>query len=122
MYKLIDVHIPEKYQEGVKCAITQDRPVGVKINLQKEPNATILATPRQLTKFNRSIAANKNALTLRMSKKQVKANLKHEEGFLSMLLSFATKVLPKILSGLSSGLLSGLVEKGITGNRLFLCK
>ena len=39
-----------------------------------------------------------------------------------MLLNFATKALPTILSGLSSGLFSGLVEKGITGNGLFLDK
>ena len=69
MYKLIDVHVPQKYHKRIKCAITQDRPIAVKINLQEEPNATILATPGQLTKIKRSVAANKNVLTLRISKK-----------------------------------------------------
>ena len=41
----------------------------------------ILATPGQLLKIKRSIAANKNVLTLRMSRKQVKLNINHEGGF-----------------------------------------
>ena len=122
MYTHIDVHVPEKYHEKIKTAVTQDRPLAVKVNLKNEPNATILATPGQLLKIKRSIAANKNVLTLRMSKKQVKVNINHEGGFLSTLLSLATRALPTILSGISSGVLSGLVEKSITGNGLFLGK
>ena len=122
MYTHIDVHVPEKYHEKIKTAVTQDRPLAVKVNLKNEPNATILATPGQLLKIKRSIAANKNVLTLRMSRKQVKVNINHEGGFLSTLLSLATRALPTILSGISSGVLSGLVEKSITGNGLFLGK
>ena len=120
MYTHIDVHVPEKYHEKIKTAVTQDRPLAVKVNLKNEPNATILATPGQLLKIKRSIAANKNVLTLRMSRKQVKVNINHEGGFLSTLLSLATRALPTILSGISSGVLSGLVEKSITLNGLFL--
>ena len=43
MYTHIDVHVPEKYHEKIKTAVTQDRPLAVKVNLKNEPNATILA-------------------------------------------------------------------------------
>ena len=122
MYTQLDLHVPEKYHERIKAAITQDRPLAVKISLKGEPNATIWVTPGQMLKIKRSVAAGKNVLTLRMSRKQVKENIQHEGGFLSALLGLATKALPTILAGLSTGVLSGVVQKAITGNGLFLGK
>ena len=123
MYNGINVLVPEKFHERIKGAVTQDRALGVKIKLYGEPNASIWVTPGQLLKIQKGVIAGKKSLTIRMSRKQVKDNLKREGGFLSTLLSLATKALPTILTGLAGGVLSGVVEKAVKGgNGLFLGK
>ena len=58
-----------------------------------------------------------------MSRKQVRANVKVEGGFLGALLSLAAKALPTLLGGLATGLISGGVERAIKGgNGLYLGK
>lgn len=123
MYTQLDVHVPEKFHEKIKGVVTQDRSLGVKIHLHDEPNASIWVTPGQLLKIQRGVMAGKKTLTIRMSRKQVKENLKREGGFLSTLLSLATRALPTLLTGLAGGVLSGVVEKAIKGgDGLFLGK
>ena len=50
--------------------------------------------------------------------------MQHEGGFLSAILSVASKVLPTLLTGLASGVIGGLAEKAITksGSGLYLGK
>ena len=57
-----------------------------------------------------------------MSRKQAQKNLAYEGGFLSGLLSLATKALPTLLTGLTGGILSGVIEKAIKGSGLYLGK
>ena len=127
------VHIPEKYHERIKSAVTQDRSLAVKLDLTKGigggggssragGDATLLLTPGQLIKIKRAINAGKKVLTIRMSRKQAKANVKFEGGFLSMLMRLATKALPTLLGGLATGLISSGVEKAVSGSGLFLGK
>ena len=126
------VHIPEKYHERIKSAVTQDRSLAVKLDLTKGVggggssraggDATLLLTPGQLIKIKRAINAGKKVLTIRMSRKQAKANVKFEGGFLSMLMKLATKALPTLLGGLATGLISSGVEKAVSGSGLFLGK
>ena len=103
--------------------MTQDRPLGVKLNLTKDGDDVILLTPGQLIKIERAITAGKKVLTIRMSRKQVQANVKVEGGFLGTLLSLASRAIPTLLGGLATGLISGGVERAIKGgNGLFLGK
>ena len=123
MYTQRKVHVPEKYHEKIKSAVTQDRPLGVKLDLTKHGEDIILLTPGQLIKIERAIRAGKKVLTIRMSRKQVRSNVKVEGGFLGTLLSLASKALPHLLGGLATGLISGGVERAIKGgNGLFLGK
>ena len=122
MYSEFKVHVPEKYHERIKTAMTQERPLAVKIHLEKEANATLLLTPGQLIKIKRAINAGKKVLTIRMSQKQAKANIKFEGGFLGMLMKLATKALPTLLGGLATGLISSGVEKAVGGDGLYLGK
>ena len=122
MYTEIDVHVPPKYHEKIKTALIQDRPLAVKVYLREEPNAKIWATPGQILKMRRNLNEGKNVLTLKMSRKQARKNLGYEGGFLSGLLSLATKALPTLLTGLTGGILSGVVEKAIKGSGLYLGK
>ena len=122
MYSQVKVHVPERYHEKIKGTVTKEHHLSIKIDLTKDGEQVVLLTPGQLLKITRAVNAGKKVLTLRMSRKQVRANVKFEGGFLSMLMKLATKALPTLLGGLTTGLLGGLVEKAVTGNGLFLGK
>jgi len=90
-------------------------------------NDIIDITKTQYSRINKAIE-NGKGLEIKMSPAQVKANLKIKGGFLSALLSLATRFLPTIantiLPGLAVGALSGAasadadVEQAIKGNGL----
>ena len=113
MYKPVKVHVPQKVHEKLKSLIAQDRAIPIKVNLQ-EGDDILLLTPGQLIKMRNAKNEGKKSIILRFSRKQVRANVQHEGGFLSAILSVASKVLPTLLTGLASGLIGGLAEKAIT--------
>ena len=122
MYKPVKVHVPQKVHEKLKSLIAQDRAIPIKVNLQ-EGDDILLLTPGQLIKMRNAKNEGKKSIILRFSRKQVRANVQHEGGFLSAILSVASKVLPTLLTGLASGLIGGLAEKAITkGSGLYLGK
>ena len=120
MYTQVKAKVPEKYHQRIKTAMTRDRPLAIKLDLTTEGNDIMLLTPGQMIKIHKAMAGGKKVITLRFSKKQVRANTKFEGGFLSMLMKLATKALPTLLSGLATGVISSGVEKAIAGNGLFL--
>ena len=83
---------------------------------------TVLLTRGQIAKIERARLIGKKHITIRLSRKQVQANIKHEGGFLGMLAGLAARVLPTLLTGLASGLVSGAVEKAVAGSGLYLHK
>ena len=122
MYQPVKVHVPQKVHEKIKSLIAQDRGMPVKVDLQ-EGDDILLLTPGQLIKMRNAKNEGKKSIILRFSRKQVRANVQHEGGFLSAILSVASKVLPTLLTGLASGLIGGLAEKAITkGSGLYLGK
>ena len=123
MYKPVKVHIPSKVHEKLKSLVAQDRIVPVKIYL-KEGDDLLLLTPGQIIKMQNAKNVGKKSITLRFSRKQVRANNRHEGGFLASLLSMASRVLPTLLTGLASGVIGGLAEKAISkkGSGLYLGK
>ena len=74
-------------------------------------------TNAQHNKLKRAIEQGKS-ITFRMSKKQLKHNIKVEGGFLGLLASLAARALPMIartvLPGLGVGALSGLASTGVS--------
>ena len=74
-----------------------------------------LLTTAQRNRVTRATMMNKSTITIKLSKKQVKANAEHRGGFLGALLGVASKVLPTILGGLATGLISGGIEKAVSG-------
>ena len=118
MYFQKKVHVPEKYHDRIKAAVTQDHPLSVKLDLRKNGDTTVLMTHGQIVKMHRAISSGKNAITIRMGKKQVQSNVKFEGGFLSSLMKLATRALPVLLGGV----LSSAMEKAVSGNGLFLGK
>ena len=122
MYSPHRVHVPEKYHEKIKTTVTQDRPLAVKLDLMKDGEDLVLLTPGQVIKIERAMRAGKKVMTVRMSRKQVQANVKVEGGFLGALLSLAASALPSLLGGLATGLVTTGIEKAVSGNGLFLGK
>ena len=123
MYQAVKVNVPEKIHQKLKDLITKDRAIPIKIDLQ-EGDDLLLLTPGQIIKMRNAKNEGKKTIILRFSRKQVRANVEHEGGFLSAIMSVASKVLPTLLTGLASGLIGGLAEKAITksGSGLFLGK
>ena len=115
MYRPVKVHIPEKDIEKLKSRIAQDKIMPVKIDLMNENDHVLLLTPGQIIKIENAKKAGMKSVSLRFSRKQVRANVQHEGGFLGMLAAMAAKVLPTLLTGLASGVIGGLAEKAISG-------
>ena len=122
MYSQQKVHVPEKYHEKIKAAMALDRPLAVTVDLTKNGDTTVLMTPGQIRQMQKAVSSGKSVMTIRMSKRQVKKNVKFEGGFLSTLLNLATKALPVLLTGAASGLLGGVMDRIVSGNGLFLGK
>ena len=122
MYKPVKVHVPQKVHDKLKSLIAQDKAIPIKVDFQ-EGEDILLLTPGQIIKIRNAKNEGKKSIILRFSRKQVRANVQHEGGFLSAIMSIASKVLPTLLTGLASGLISGVAEKAITkGSGLFLGK
>jgi len=123
MYRPVKVHIPENVHEKLKSLIAQDKKMPVKISLA-DGDDLLLLTPGQIIIMANAKRNGKKSVILRFSRKQVRANVKHEGGFLGALMSMASKFLPTILTGLASGVIGGLAEKAIgkSGSGLYLGK
>ena len=132
MTQYIDVYvnISEGQQQKLKnaidagCAITS-------LHLGKddlEGEYKLAITKAQHGKLNRAIERRKG-VTFRMSKKQLKHNIKVEIGFLPILAGLAARALPMlartVLLALGVGALSGLASSGVQkaiGSGLYLKK
>ena len=64
----------------------KDKIIPVKIDL-REGNDILLLTPGQIIKIQNAKIEGKKAIILRFSRKQVRANVQHEGGFLSAIMS-----------------------------------
>ena len=124
MYTPIKVVVPEKTHEKLTEAVQAGRPISIRIELHsdKSPEQTLLLTAGQLAKIERANALGKRSITIRMSRKQMQANIKHEGGFLGMLAGLAARVLPSLLTGLATGAVSGAVENAIAGDGLYFSR
>ena len=124
MYQPVKVHVPKSVHEKLKNLVVKDKVVPVKIDLEHYGDDVLLLTPGQIIKMRNAKMKEKKSVVLRFSKKQVRANVMHEGGFLSAIMSVASKVLPTLLTGLASGVIGGLAEKAISksGSGLYLGK
>ena len=127
LYKPFKLNVPETVHDNLKIAVAAGdaKPISVKVKLDSgEQQHTLLLTRGQIEKLERARMIGKKRATVRLSRKQVQANVKYEGGFLGMLAALAARVLPSLLGGLATGLVSGAVEKAITssGKGLYLQK
>ena len=103
MYHQMMIHVPLRSHEKLLKAVTQSRPVSVKLDLTREPEHKIFVTTGQRKKIEAALMADRRDMTLRFSVKQAKYNKEMEGGFLGTMLAAASRFLPAILAGLVAG-------------------
>lgn len=126
MYEKIKLNISDQQKTKIKKALDNDAPVRLQIRFEDFKNGSdiIGVTKTQLKKMEDAFQKNKG-VTLKLSKAQIKHNMKIEGGFLGMLAGLAAKALPWLAQSLGVGALSGLASTGVQkalGNGLFLKK
>ena len=137
LYTPVKVDVPSRYHEKIKNAVGKGEaksPVSMKINLlNTNGHDTLLLTKGQISKIERARLIGKKNMTIRFSRKQVQANVKHEGGFLGMLIaalsaalpsivSAATAAAPAVLASAATGAISGAISKAVSGDGLYLQK
>ena len=134
LYNPVEVNVPTRYRETIKKALEKNGKLSVKVNLgESEGNDTILLTRGQIAKMERAKILGKKRMTIRMSRNQVQKNLKHEGGFLGMLIAALSAALPSIISAVTAaapavaasvatGAISGAVSHLVSGNGLYFRK
>ena len=115
-YTAVKVHVPRKTHEKLMKAVTQTRPVSVKLDLLGATEHRIYVTSGQKKKIEDAVRAGRKDMTIRFSQRQAKYNIEAEGGFLGGILSAAARFLPSILAGLAAG----TAEYHSQGNGMFL--
>ena len=118
MYIATKLDIPHDQHERLKKVVENGKAITVKVNIGKKGHHTLLLTHLQRKRLERAKLLNRSSITIRLSKKQVKANMEHKGGFIGTLLGLASSVLPTLLGGVATGLISGGIEKAISGSGL----
>ena len=116
MYYAMNLHVPMHSHEKLMKAVTKAGPVSIKLDLIGKPQDKIYVTWGQKKKIEEAVAKGRKDMTLRLSVRQARHNIKSEGGFLGAMLSAATRFLPAILAGL----VAGSAEQ--EGNGMFLGK
>ena len=132
-YKNVNVNLSENQIQKLEHSISANC-AATSIKLGKndlEGEHTLKLTNSQFNKLQRAKEQGRG-ITIRMSSKQLKHNLKTEGGFLGLLAGLAARALPAIagiaknvIPTIATGALSGLASSGVSkllGNGLYLKK
>ena len=118
-YDSLKLDISPDQHGKLKHAVENGKSVSMRVNIGKRAGRhTFLLTHSQRKRLERARLMNKANVSIKLSKKQVKANAEHRGGFLGTLIGLATRALPTILGGLATGLISGGIEKAVSGRGL----
>lgn len=125
MYTEIKVNISENQKDKIQKAIKNNKEVTIRINPNEEGEDILALTQTQINKLNKS----NKPVNIKLSKTQLKHNMKIEGGFLGALAGLAARALPfiakKVLPHLGIGALTGLASTGVSkifGDGLYLSK
>ena len=114
-YQPYNVKLSTNMKGKVQNAIQHSKPL--MIRLSKDAlvgDNTLLLTRGQISSIERAKDIGKG-VSIKLSKRQLKSNLEHKGGFLSLLAGLAARALPALLGGVTTGLISGGIEKAIAG-------
>ncbi len=112
-YIQFNVTVSESQKDKLQNAIKSKKAVSLRLSKNDLTGSDLLLlTQSQINNILKARSQNKG-ITLKLSGKQIQANLKVEGGFIGMLLNLAARVLPTLLGGLATGAISAGVEKAI---------
>ena len=129
-YVNVKVKISEGQKEKLQHALKANCPtISIRLNHEDLNGNDILAITKSQAKKLAKAHEDGKGITIRMTSKQLKHNMKTEGGFLGLLAGLAARALPMIaktvLPALGVGALSGLASTGVQkamGNGLYLKK
>ena len=129
-YINVKVKISEWQKEKLQHALKANCPtISIRLNHEDLKGNDILAVTRSQAKKLAKAHEDGKGITIRMSSKQLKHNMKVEGGFLGLLAGLAARALPMlaktVLPALGVGALSGLASSGVQkamGSGLYLKK
>ena len=117
MYTPVTVNIFNNQHDKPKNAVDHQKATSV------HGKHTLLLTRGQIAKIERLRLIEKSKVTIHLGKRQVKANVQQQGGFLGKLAGLAAKAIPSLLGGLATGLLPGAVKRAVgRGDGLYLHK
>ena len=123
LYQEHEVFISSKQKKKLEAALkTKKSKLSIKLQHDSDGDkAMLLLTKRQIAQAEKAKAMNKDT-TIHMSKRQLRANMKYEGGFLSLLAGLAARALPILLRGAASGLVSGAIRRVVSGDGVYIRK
>ena len=129
-YINVKVKISEGQKEKLQHALKANCPtISIRLNHEDLKGNDILAVTRSQAKNMAKAYEDGKGITIRLTSKQLKHNMKTEGGFLGLLAGLAARALPMVaktvLPALGVGALSGLASSGVQkamGNGLYLKK
>ena len=129
-YINVKVKISEGQKEKLQHALKANCPtISIRLNHEDLNGNDILAVTRSQAKKMAKAHEDGKGITIRMTSKQLKHNMKTESGFLGLLAGLATTALQMVaktvLPALGVGALSGLASSGVQkamGNGLYFKK
>ena len=122
MYIPTNVNVATNQREKFKKALEEKGPISIKLNAIDQhnngnPPCLLLLTTSQKSKLERAKIVGKPYVTIRLSKRQVHANVSHKGGFLGLLAGLAAKALPVLAKGVATGLVSGAVRRVVSSKK-----
>ena len=129
-YINVKVKISEWQKEKLQHALKANCPtISIRLNHEDLNGNDILAFTRSQAKKLTKAHEDGKGITIRMSSKQLKHNIKVEGGFLGLLAGLAARAIPMlaktVIPALGDGALSGLASSGVQkamGSGLYLKK
>ena len=117
-YINVKVKISEWQKEKLQHALKANCPtISIRLNHEDLNGNDILAVTRSQAKKLSKAHEDVKGITIRMSSKQLKHNMKVEGGFLGLLAGLAARAIPMlaktVLPALGVGALSGLASSGV---------
>ena len=130
MYTSTNVTVFDDQHDKLKKAIAHQKPISIKLDLDHSGDGgggaggehALLLTRGQIAKIERSRLIGKRKITIHLSKREVKANVQHQGGFLGLLAGLAAQALSSILGVLATRLVSGAVKRAVGGEGLYIHK
>ncbi len=116
VYEKYNVNIKKRQEDKLQAAVKTKKAVSLRLSKNDLTGGhMLLLTKAQINNINKAKVQNKG-VTLKLSGKQIEANMEVEGGFLGMLAALAARFLPTLLGGLATGAISGGIEKAISGS------